>query len=143
MGTLSPLDRVIKHDGDFIDGERLLEKVEGAHFGSFHSGLNGAVSGDDDYFGAIREGDFLDAGKGFEAIHTIEPDIQQHHFVARPREFFQAFLAAFDGGAEEPLVLQHSRERLANARFVVDNQNPRGLHARASASAATVAGMST
>ena len=127
----------------FLDGQRLFEKIEGAQFGGFHRGLDGAVAGDDDHFRAVSEGNFLDARQRFQAIHAFEPNVQQHHFVVVAREFFQAFLAAFDGGAGIAFVFEHARQRLADAGFVVYDQNARGLHARASASAATVAGIST
>ena len=79
---------VVEHDGDFVDGQGLFEKIEGAEFGGFDGGLNGAVAGDDDHFGAVSEGDFLNAGQGFETVHAVEPDIQQHDFVAVAGEFF-------------------------------------------------------
>ncbi len=76
------LHRVVEHHRDFLDGQRLFQKIEGAQLGGLHGGLDGAVAGDDDHFGPVRERDFLDAGQRFQAIHAGQPDVQQHHFVA-------------------------------------------------------------
>ncbi len=50
-----------------------------------------------------------------------------------PPQFVDARLAAVDGGTCVALVLQHAAERLADQRFVVDNQNAVLLHELCSA----------
>jgi hypothetical protein len=45
---------------------------------------------------------------------------------------FDTRFAAFDSAAGEALVLEDARQGFANAGLVVDDQNARALHARAS-----------
>ena len=46
------------------------KKIERAQLGGLHGGFDGAVAGDDDHFGAIGEGNFLNARQRLQAIHA-------------------------------------------------------------------------
>ena len=97
------------------------------------------MAGDNHNRRTVGEGDFLDARQGFEPVDAGQPDIQQHQIVGGVPQFFAACLARFYGVGLVALVLQHARERLADQRLVVDNQNPGGLQERVSAAESSAA----
>jgi hypothetical protein len=134
---------VVEHRGDLLDAERFLDKIERAQLGGLHRGLDGPVAGDDDHLRAVLKRNLLDVRQRLQAVHALQPHIEQHHVVAVARELFDALLAAFDRAAGVALVFKNRGQRLADSRLVVNDQHARGSHARASASTATAAGIST
>ena len=65
-----------------------------------------------------------------QAVHPGEPDIEQHDVVGLTGQTLEARLAAVDGVDAVALVAQHSAERAADARFVIDDQNGRHTSCR-------------
>src|SRR5579885_1587279 len=143
------LDGVFHNNRDLLNRERLFDEIERAGLGSLYRCFNCAVAGDDDHFGAVREGNLLDGLQRFEAVHSGQPDIKQDEIIGLARQLVEALFAARNSGANVPFILQHAGERFANARFVIDYQNARPLHQPAvtsagdSGSAAVIAGIST
>jgi len=73
---LPRIDGVLDQDERFIDGERFFEKVVSAQLGGAHRSFDGAVAGDHDDLGSILK--LADLLQSFKAIHTRQPDIEQH-----------------------------------------------------------------
>jgi hypothetical protein len=87
-----------------------------------HGGLDGAVSGNHDYFGWVIQ--FSNSLQGLQAIGSGQPDIQQHHFVGvLAAQKFEAFFAAVNCAGFVTLVRQNPLQRFTNRGFVIHNQN--------------------
>ena len=109
-------------DGEqgLVDGERLLDEVEGAQFGGAHGGLDVAVAGNHDDGGGIFAGANL--LERLESVHAGQPDVEQNQIAGFLAQKIQASLAALHGFDAITFVPQHVGQRLADAGFVVDNQ---------------------
>ena len=66
----SVVEGVFDHQKYAVDGKRLFQKVESSEASRFNRGLNGAVAGDHDDYGAVRRGNVVDAGQGLQSIHA-------------------------------------------------------------------------
>ena len=115
------VDGVLHQDEGLVDREWFFQEIVGPELGSPHRGFDGAVARDHDDLGSIFHiPDFLE---GFEAIHSGEPDIEQHYVK---RAFAQSFEAGFATARNPDLivfVLQHALQRLLNAGLVVHDEN--------------------
>ena len=58
-----------------------------------------------------------------EAIDAWQPHVKQDAAVGSPPQGLKAFFSAGDRFSGKTLVAQHRSQRLANAAFVVDNEN--------------------
>ena len=122
-------DRVADGEEGLLEREGLFDEVVGTEFGGTDSGLDRAVARDHDDtdFG----GDPLEPGQGLKAVDPRKPDIEEN---TTEEPFFtetQTVLSAGDRVDAEAFVLEDTRQRLANAGFVINNQNRVG-HQRAS-----------
>ncbi len=86
------IDGVLDQDERLVDGERLFQEVVGAQLGGAHRGFDGAVAGDHDDLGSILE--LPDLLQSFQAIHSRQPDIEQHHVEGAFAQRVQAGFAA-------------------------------------------------
>jgi hypothetical protein len=107
-----------------IERERLLEEVECAETDDAHRGLDRAVAGNDDDRHARRLGP--------HALHQLDPVDVGHPHVddgeARRRVREQLERAAPVGRLDhlEPLIGQHSAQRLPDVLLVIDHQDRLG-----------------
>ncbi len=89
----------------------------------------------------------LDAAEGFHAVHAGEPDVEENDFDGGRVEAFEGEFSGFDGFDGVALVTQDGGERLADAGFVIHDENfGADAHRSVSApmrSAAAAAGSST
>ena len=118
------LDGVLQDDQSPLDGQRLLQKIEGAQLGGPHRGLDVAVSGDHDDLRMVFDLDQL--LQGFEAVDAGQPDVEQHNIHRLAAKRVQALLAASREQRFVALILQHALQRAADLGLVIHDQN--GLH---------------
>src|SRR6185437_888529 len=71
---------VLQHNQRAIKRERLFQEIKSAQLGGFDGSLNGAVTGDYDYFRRVFE--LTNAFQGIQAVDSRKPDIEQHNFTA-------------------------------------------------------------
>ena len=116
---------VADQDQQFVDRERLFQEVVGAKLGGADRCLNGGVPGDHDDFG--RRFEFADLLEDFQTVGSGQPNVEQDHVVAIALQTVKAGLATFRGRGGKSLIGEHAFKRLADAGFIVDNQN--AIHA--------------
>src|SRR5690242_18734120 len=115
------LDGVADEDDDAFQGKRLFDEVEGAEFCGADRGLDGAVAGDDDDARGLRKA--LDAAEGFHAVHAGEPDVEENHFDGGGVEALEGEFSGFNGFDGVALVAEDGGERLADAGFVIHDED--------------------
>ncbi len=101
-----------------LQGDRFLEKVEGADARRLDCGLDSAVARHHDH----RHGELAARGPFLEqsdAVGIGHPDIEQHQIRALPLALPPRFAGAVRQRNLVPLVGQDFREQLADADFVV------------------------
>ena len=118
------LDGIFQHDQRALDGERLLQEVEGAEFGGAYRGLDVAVARDHDYLGMIFA--LHQLLQGLQPVDAGEPDIQQDDVRRFMAQQFDALLTAAGEQGLVAFIRQHAFQRAADLRLVIDDQN--GLH---------------
>src|SRR5581483_3914308 len=127
---LALLQRVLHHDSYFVDGKRLLQKIECSQFSRSHGGLNGRVTRDDHHSRAQLERNLLHARQRLQSVHARQPNVEQYEIEITALEFAAALLAGADTVRPITLVFKNARQRLADQRFIVDDENSGRLHDR-------------
>src|SRR5205823_3197476 len=115
------LNGVTHQHNDFLKRKRFLDEIESAKLGGAHRGLDGAVARDHDDGGRVRQR--LNAAEGFEAVHAGQPDVEKRDFQIAKRAALQSLFGGSNGVHLIALVFENQRERLADAGFIVDDQN--------------------
>ena len=120
------VERVAQTHQHALAGERLLDEVERALLGGLDRGADRAVAGDDDDRQRLVHG--AQPVEHLEAVHAGHLDVEQHEIGRLALGERQAFLAG--RGADElvALVLEGHPQRIADRRFVVDDQDARFGH---------------
>jgi hypothetical protein len=104
-----------------VDRERFLEKVVGTELSGAHCGLDRAVTRDHDDFGRLLE--FSDSLESVQAIHAGKPHIKQDDVEGLLFNQGQAEFSGFRFDGLVTFILEHALERVADARFVVHDQD--------------------
>ena len=120
-GQSQLLDGVFQRQESLINGKGLFNEIKGAQFRGAHRGFNRSVAGNHDHDGRVLES--LDFLQRLDAIHAGKPDIQQHHIAIVVRKKIQTGFAALHRVHNVSFILQDTRQRLANAWLIIDNQN--------------------
>ena len=115
------VDRVLYYDKRLLNGKRFFEEVVRSKFSRANGGLDGAVAGDHDDFWSVL--DFADFLQRVQPVHPGQPHVEQHYVELALVQCVQRRLAAFGDGSLVALVFQHAFQRLADAGFIIDNQN--------------------
>src|SRR5215813_8430486 len=117
------LHGVANENDDALERKRLFDKIERTEFCRAHRGFDAAVAGNHDDRWRMRNG--LHTAESFEAVHAGKPNVEEDDFEIAAGGAFQGFfgrLSAFDVIA---LIAKDRRERFADARFVVNDQDVR------------------
>src|SRR5215471_12694276 len=128
------LHGIANQHNDFFERQGLLDEVESAQFRGTHRGFDGAMPGNHDHF--RRTGNGLDAAERFQAVHARQPDIEKHDFKIAAVDAFEGLLGRANGIDAILFIAKNGREGLANAFFIVDNQDFRFHTHRSESSAA-------
>src|SRR5207249_7153458 len=115
------MERVAKRQQCLIDGEWFLDEVKSPELGGAHRSFDGGVAGDHDDHRRVLER--LDPFELLKAIHRGQPDIKQYNVAAVLAEELETLFAALNRLRAVALVLKDAGERLANPRFVVDDED--------------------
>ena len=115
------IERLFYRANGFFEGERLFDEIEGSQFGGAYRGFDVAVSGNHHHHGEVA---FLaHAFEGLEAIHFWQPDVEQHQVDRAACETRQTLFAGGHRFDRVTLLAEDGGERVANAGFVVDDEN--------------------
>jgi hypothetical protein len=109
------------NETELFDVERLRQVVSRAELHGLHGGFDGLGAGehDDGHAGVLLADHFQQR----QTVHAWHDDVQQDQMGGFSAEQIQPLLR---GGRAERLVgrLQHDLQRRADARFVIDQQDP-------------------
>ena len=120
------LEGVAHRHRDLGHRKRLFEKIVRPKLGCTYRALNISVPRNHDHDRLRGQVGVADALQRFQSVDAGQPDVEQHHGIHRGREHFQAALPAFGDCDRVAFVLEHAGERLADAGFVVHDQDAAG-----------------
>ncbi len=103
-----------------LERERLLQEVVRAEARGPDGRVDVAVPGDHD---DGRRAGSLETLQHGHAVDAAEPEVEQHEIELLARERGDAFLPRLAGRGLVPLVGEDARQRGADGRFVVDDQD--------------------
>ena len=67
--------------------------------------------------------DVVNLLQGFQAVHSGQPDVEQHHVERAFAQGVQAGFAAVRTEGLVPFIFEHTLERLPDAGFVVHDED--------------------
>ncbi len=138
---LPPVHRVADRDQRPLQRKRFFKKIKRAQLGRAHRGFNGAVARDHNDLWPPFAGQGADLGQRFQPVTVRQPDIEQQHIVVRIAQQQQRFGRARGRGHKVAFLAQNLRQRIANVRLVVRDQDVG--HTGTPSAAATTAGSGT
>ena len=115
------LNCILDDDQRPFNAERLLEEVIGAEFRGAHRGLDRAVAGDHDHFGRTLQ--LADFCQRLHPINARQPYVEQEHIEGGLPQEVEAGFAAVSRRGGVAFVTKNTGERIANASFVVDDED--------------------
>ena len=115
------LQRMVDHQDHLFEREGLFYEIEGPKPRRLHRRFDGAVAGHDDdlNLGMSR----LDHLEDLDPVYPRKPDVQEDQAGRILIHYPQGLLAACRRHHLMPLVFENSAEGLADALFVIHNQN--------------------
>jgi hypothetical protein len=120
------MQRVFNDQNGFIQRERLLDEIECSQLGCPHGSFDRPVPRDHDHHGIRR--DLAHFGKNLQAIHSGQPNIEQHNRDFPFQKQFQRLLAAGYRFSGEISVLENPLDGSLDSFFIIDDQNNRARH---------------
>ena len=115
------VEGMVDEQDHLFQGEGLLDEIEGPELGRLHGRFDGAVPRHHDDLDLRGVG--LDHLEGFDPVHAGKPDVQKNQVGRVFFDDLEGLLAASDGPDLVALVGQDPLQGLADALFVVDNQD--------------------
>ena len=120
--------RVLDHENDFFQRERLLDEIKCAQLRGAHGGFDAGMSGNhhDHRIHAI----LAYALQCIEAVDSIEPHVQQNKIDGPFIEQRETFFAGRHSEGVVSLVGQDGRQRFPYSLLVIHNENGIGHNSK-------------
>jgi hypothetical protein len=119
-------ERIAQQEQHAIGVERLLENVEGAELRGLHRRLNRGVAADHHDHGRRVGG--AQPSQRLDAIDAGHLDVEKDQMRAEAVVLAQPIESVRHGVNRVAFVLEQLPERLANAGFVIDDENATRFH---------------
>ena len=111
----------------FLQGDGFFQEIQRADFGGFHGGVDAGVAAHH-HHGHVELAGFGPLFEQGNAVAIRHPNVQQHHGGAGLVSKLAGFFGIFGQGNRIAFVLQDFRQQIADAHFIIYNQNITAAH---------------